>query len=241
MLKSSRKIHKWLMLFLGVQFVIWSISGAYMVIFDIDYIHGDTLVAEDKASLAPQNIGFSLRDLFTDYPQAENIELGLFIGQGVYRFSQHDIRYLISAENGELLSPLTKTTALAAARHYYSGSGAVAQVELIIDQPPFELSSRHLPAWRVNFDDFASPSLYISASSGKLVTKRHEFWRTFDLMFSLHVMDYEDEDASNQLLFWFILCAVLAAISGLVLTYYRLIKGRFFKNNVTGKLTAKVG
>ncbi|MFT6029889.1 MAG: hypothetical protein ACI8O8_001630, partial [Oleiphilaceae bacterium] len=30
------------MLFLGLQFLIWSISGAYMVIFDIDYIHGDS-------------------------------------------------------------------------------------------------------------------------------------------------------------------------------------------------------
>jgi uncharacterized iron-regulated membrane protein len=37
-LKTSRKFHKWLMLFVGVQFVIWSITGAYMVFFDIDYI-----------------------------------------------------------------------------------------------------------------------------------------------------------------------------------------------------------
>ena len=43
-LKVSRKFHKWLMLFIGLQFIIWSISGAYMVIFDIDYIHGDSLV-----------------------------------------------------------------------------------------------------------------------------------------------------------------------------------------------------
>jgi hypothetical protein len=44
LLKISRKSHKWLMLFVGVQFVIWSITGVYMVLFDIDYIHGDSLV-----------------------------------------------------------------------------------------------------------------------------------------------------------------------------------------------------
>jgi len=48
LLKTSRKFHKWLMLFLGIQFLIWSISGAYMVIFDIDYIHGDSLVVNHQ-------------------------------------------------------------------------------------------------------------------------------------------------------------------------------------------------
>ena len=81
-----------------------------------------------------------------------------------------------------------------------------------------------LPAWRVNFDDFGSPSLYVSAQTGKLVGKRHEFWRTFDLMFSLHVMDYEDEDPSNQLLFWFAIFALLAAIFGAVLSYLVIFK-----------------
>ena len=47
-LKISRKFHRWLMLFLGIQFLIWSISGAYMVIFDIDYIHGDSLVVNHQ-------------------------------------------------------------------------------------------------------------------------------------------------------------------------------------------------
>jgi hypothetical protein len=101
---------------------------------------------------------------------------------------------------------------------------AVLVAELITDNPPFELSPRYLPAWRVNFDDFGSPSLYISAQTGMLVTKRHEFWRTFDLMFSLHVMDYEDEDPSNWLLFWFVCFALLAAMLGLILTYYRIFK-----------------
>ena len=41
-LKTSRKLHKWFMLFIGLQFVIWSVTGAYMVFFDIDYIHGDS-------------------------------------------------------------------------------------------------------------------------------------------------------------------------------------------------------
>ncbi len=231
LLKISRKYHRWLMLFLGVQFVIWSVSGAYMVIFDIDYIHGDTLIVNHQTKVNPDKINYSLFELIKHYPSAEKIEVGMFINQEVYRFRQDGTQYLLDASTGHLLSPIGEELAVTAARHYYSGTGDIADVELITDNPPFELSSRALPAWRVNFDDFGSPSIYLSARSGKLVTKRHEFWRTFDTMFSLHVMDYEEEDASNWLLFWVVLFSLLAAILGLVLTYFRVFKANSHDEN----------
>ncbi|MFT5759128.1 MAG: hypothetical protein ACI9LM_003882 [Alteromonadaceae bacterium] len=240
LLKNSRKLHKWLMLFLGVQFVIWTVSGAYMVIFDIDYIHGDSLVVNHQKKINSNDINFTLGELLKKYPDAENIEMGVFIDQGVYRFmvksntsadtsnnaskNEKKTQYLVSAKNGQQLSPLNEDIARRAAQHYYSGEGDINEIELITDNPPFELSQRLLPAWRVNFNDFGSPSLYVSAQSGKLVTKRHEFWRFFDLMFSLHVMDYEDEDPSNQLLFWFVLFSLIAALFGFILTYFRIFK-----------------
>lgn len=224
LLKISRKCHRWLMLFLAVQFVIWSVSGAYMVIFNIDYIHGDTLVVNHQVKIDPDKITYSMSELVERYPSAEHIEVGLFIDREVYRFKHMDTQYLIDASSGRLLSPLGEEQAISAAQYFYSDTGDIADVELITEDPPFELSSRALPAWRINFDDFGSPSLYVSARSGTLVTKRHEFWRTFDTMFSLHVMDYEDEDASNWLLFWFVLFSLLAAILGLVLTYFRIFK-----------------
>jgi len=39
-------------------------------------------------------------------------------------------------------------------------------------------------------------------------------------------MDYEDEEPDNLLLFYFALFALAATISGLFLTYFRLLKGR---------------
>ena len=75
LLRASRKAHKWLMLLLGIQFVIWSLSGAYMVILDIDYIHGDTLVAEHQDMLESKRIELSLQQLFSLFPEAEDISL----------------------------------------------------------------------------------------------------------------------------------------------------------------------
>lgn len=225
LLKTSRKFHKWLMLFVGVQFVIWSITGAYMVFFDIDYIHGDSLVINHQTKIVPNDMQYSLKRLLNDYPQAEQIGVGTFINRNVYRFKMTGKTLLIDATDGRILSPLDKQTAQAAAKHYYSGAGKIQETELLIDNPPFELNPRALPAWRINFDDFGSPSIYVSAQSGKLVGKRHEFWRLFDWMFRFHIMSYDDgEDVDNMLLFWITLTGILACIFGLMLTYFRVFK-----------------
>ncbi|SEL21173.1 PepSY-associated TM region [Colwellia chukchiensis] len=225
LLKTSRKFHRWLMLFVGVQFLIWSISGAYMVIFDIDYIHGDSLVVNHQTKVEVSKIGYPLAQLQRRYPDAKDIALEVFIEQPVYRFHENDSQYLVSAVNGTQLSPLSQNEAVRAAKHYYRGHGKVVDVSLITTQPPTELSSRALPAWRVNFEHFSQPSIYVSAQTGKLVGKRHQFWRIFDLMFSFHVMDYQDEDPSNQLLFWVLLFAILAAIFGAILSYLLIFRG----------------
>ena len=220
------------MLFMGVQFVIWSVTGAYMVFFNIDYIHGDSLVKNHQIKIVPENVQYSLKELLEHYPNAKRISVGKFMDKDVYRFSVEEKKTLLDAKTGILLTPLSKATAVNVAKYYYTGDGAVVSVELISENPPFELGWWNLPAWRVNFDDFGSPSLYISSQSGQLVTKRHEFWRMFDWMFRFHVMDYgEEEDVKNSLLFWATLFGILACLAGLVLTYFRVFKANKTKAN----------
>jgi len=186
------------MLLIGSQFVIWSVTGAYMVFFDIDYIHGDSLVINHQSKIKAAHLTYSSQTLFQQYPAAKNVSVGMLLNREVYRFSVAEMQMMVDASNGQLLSPLAQEQALAVAKFYYSGDGKV------ID---------------------SAPALYISASSGEIVTKRHEFWRLFDWMFRLHIMDYgDDADASNWLLFIIASLAVFAAFSGLVLTYFKVIK-----------------
>lgn len=221
----SHKLHKWLMLFIGAQFVIWSVTGAYMVFFDIDYIHGDSLIINHQSKINPENLTYSSRALFQQYPKAKNLTVTVLIDREIYRFNVEEQKFIVDASNGELLSPLSESKALAIAKHFYSGDGEVINVELINTKPPFELSARNLPAWRIDFDNIGAPALYISADSGIVVTKRHNFWRLFDWMFRFHIMDYgDDEDVSNWLLFAIALLALFATFSGLVLTYFKMIK-----------------
>ena len=230
--RRSRKYHKWLMLFVGFQFVIWSISGAYMVFFDIDYIHGDSLVANNQILLKSEQVNYPIAKLYTDHPNAKNIALTNLLGVAVYRFSDGKVNHLLSANTGKLLSPINESHAVLIAKHLYAKNNArVRQVSIIMDNPPAELSARHLPVWRVDFNDFASPSFYISVQTGELVTKRHTFWRLFDWMFSFHVMDYVEEDASNKLLLIVSMLALLASLFGLILTYFRVFKRNGNKQN----------
>jgi len=211
------------MLIVGLQLLIWSITGAYMVLMDIHYIHGDTLVAKKIQSLNPNQVEYSFKELLAVHPQATEVKLGLMLNQVVYRFNIDKKKVLISAVDGKQLSPINEQLATAIAKDKYQNKeAAIVKVQLLTEDAPRELSPRHLPVWRVDFDEFSSPSFYISANSGQLVTKRHSYWRIFDWMFAFHVMDYIDEEADNKLLLLFSFIAFIASVFGLVLTYYRL-------------------
>ncbi|GAA0792631.1 MULTISPECIES: PepSY domain-containing protein [Pseudomonadati] len=230
--KTARKLHQWLMLFLGLQFAIWSVTGAYMVYMDIDFIHGDNLVTNPQTKVQPAQMHYSLQQLTRAYPNIDNISVDTLLGETVYRLTLADgessTKLVISANSGEVLTPLSESAAISVARYFYTGKGEVTEVALITDNPPFELSPRHLPAWRVNFDDFGAPSLYVSAQTGILVGKRHEFWRWFDWMFRFHIMDYSSgEDIDNALLFWVALLASFGTLTGMVLVYFRVFKVQF--------------
>ncbi|HBY88387.1 MAG TPA: hypothetical protein DEO86_21250 [Colwellia sp.] len=212
------------MLFVGVQLLVWSITGAYMVVMDIHYIHGDSLVKTDKQTIDFEDVKYSFQQLLSDHSEAKDVELGMLLSQPVYRFNNGKQKVLLSAFDGRKLSPIDETLAISIAQNKYTNTKAlVTHVQLITVNPPRELSARHLPVWRIDFDDFASPSFYISANSGQLVTKRHSYWRIFDWMFAFHVMDYIDEEADNKLLLVFTFFASIASILGLVLTYFRLM------------------
>lgn len=94
-----RKYHKWMMLFLGIQFVIWSVTGAYMVVIDLNYIHGNNLIADHQPNINSQDVKYSLTDILVDYPNATEIELATLAEQTVYHVSNDGQELLLSARN----------------------------------------------------------------------------------------------------------------------------------------------
>ena len=63
-------------------------------------------------------------------------------------------------------------------------------------------------------------TLYISAVTGQLVSARHNYWRLFDIMWMLHIMDYKTrENVQNPLLTVMSTLALLTALFGMALSY----------------------
>ncbi len=231
--KLSRKIHKWLALVVGVQLFLWALSGFYMVVVNIDIIHGDMLVKNQGQTLGlPNSPLVSVTSLLQRYPQASELSLTSVTGQPVFVLRGLGQAQLFDAQTGELLSPLGQLEAQRIAQYHYAGSGQVSAVTLIENNPPGEIKFFPLPVWRIDFDDAWGSSFYVDPQSGRFMTRRHTLWRVFDFLWMLHIMDYDErENINNTLLQVFSLSGVTLALTGLWLLFYSFNRGR--KTEVT--------
>jgi uncharacterized iron-regulated membrane protein len=218
------KLHKWIGLFVGLQVLIWLGTGVYMVVVDIDFIHGDSLVKNmQQAVTLPQTSRFSMATLRTSDPEAIRIDLRPVMGKTYYVVTTSAKRYLLDPQSGQVVSPLGEDVAREIAEFHFNGDALVIRASLITSNPPMEIQTRPLPLWRIDFDDRFSTSFYIDPYTGSLATRRHQYWRVFDFLWMLHIMDYEERtDAHNLLLITAQVTGLVLAITGLWLLFYRL-------------------
>ena len=74
----------------------------------------------------------------------------------------------------------------------YTGSAKVAATSRIApDRPPLELR-RAMDGWRVAMSD--GTHFYVDGGSGEIVAKRTRWWRFYDLMWGLHIMDLQGRE-----------------------------------------------
>jgi len=236
MIRVARKYHKWLMAFVGIQFLFWSATGLYMVSLDIHFIHGESMENRDEGRIQLSSVAYPVDKLMANYPDATNLELKTLLARPVYQFRDGatNTRVILDAETGERLANIDEATAAQIALRAYKGKAPIESIRLIPSREtlPAELSPRHLPAWQVKFDHFSTPTFYISQQTGALVTKRHMYWRLFDWMWRFHIMDYDDgENVSNWFLLLVAVMGVLAALTGAVLTYFRIAKPQSLEAN----------
>ncbi len=224
----ARSLHKWLGLIVGLQVLIWLASGLYMVVLDLDFIHGDPLVRNMQQIMTiPDSSQVSVASLRAQYPDATDISLRPVMGHSFFTVTTADNRYLINPQTAEVISPIQEKLVRKIAVFHYNGKALVREARLITSDPPHEIGPRRLPLWRVDFDDRYSTSFYIDPYSGALVTRRHQYWRIFDFFFMLHIMDYDERsDVHNPLLKVAQLTGVTFAFTGLWLLFYSFRKRR---------------
>ncbi len=215
----ARKTHKWLGLFIGLQVVIWSLSGLYMTAIHIDTIHGDHLIRAPRAkSVEASRLLDPLSVVAAN--DATDVRLAWVRDQPAYVLKTGAGERVIEATTGRYVTPLDEAEIRRIATATYTGKEAIASARLITEIPG-EIRSRKPPLWQVEFDHWNQPTLYFSPTTGELLTRRHELWRIFDFVWMLHIMDYDErENVNNWLLRAFTWGAVLMALSGIWLLFY---------------------
>lgn len=222
----ARKAHKWIGLVIGVQALLWMVSGLYMTSVPLEVIHGDHLAHVEHQPLAHASVQVTPEDLSRRFRGVEYLRLKRLLGRQVYEVRHASGTALVDAGDGAVLSPLPEAAIRELAMALYRGEGPLRSASLL-RQAPQEVATRPVPLWQVVFEDSGGTTLYLSPDTGELLARRHSLWRWFDLLWMLHIMDYESRtDVNNTLLRVSACIGLLFALSGIWLLLYSFDRKR---------------
>jgi hypothetical protein len=205
--------------------VIWTLSGLYMTAVHIDIIHGDHFVRHDEPSAVSASELISPAQIAA-VSGAETVRLSTHLSRPVYIARADAGELLFDARTGERMLPPSKEQIQKLAEHQFTGTEKLVRLKLITDIPG-EIRGRRPPLWRADFDGWNQPTLYLSPTTGELVSRRHELWRIFDFVWMLHIMDYDErENVNNWLLRGFTWLALATVVAGAWLLWFAFPRRR---------------
>ena len=204
-----RKLHKWLGLIVGLQLLIWTISGATFAWLD----HHEVM-AEHAVKLPPVSALYadaSISDPSTwlqDYTDTSvyEVRLARLLDRWVWRVDTARGIELRDGADGNRLTVDQEMIEQLAVSHF-NGNARLRTVRFH-STPTIE--AREAGAvWEAAFADERNTSLYFAADDGRLVVARNSTWRIFDFFWMLHTMDYAGRDNFNNPL---VICVGMAAL-----------------------------
>ena len=217
-MRLMRLLHKWLSLVVGLQLLLWTVSGLAFAWLEHDAVtaHESLRVPEtrvlDGAVAALEPAALLARHAS---PPPLDVTLLSLATEWVYRIQTAERVELRRAADGTafaITEPLVRV--LADAR--YVGTGNLQQI--ILRQPPVQEARDAGPVWEASYDDHARTALYFSAEDGRFVAARNDTWRLFDFFWMLHTMDFRGrDDFNNPLVIFFTTGALWVGLTGVLL------------------------
>lgn len=211
-----RKTHRYLGVFLGIQFLFWTISGLYFSWTDIDEIHGDHF---KNMEYQPKSFNNLISPSQLNVSQGINtIELRDINNSPYYWVNK---KQLYSAIDGSTKNSITKEEALCIAKNYMKSDLVVENVVQINETGKHhEYREKLLPAYVISYKSDEALKAYVSVKDGKFQTVRHRNWRWFDFLWMTHTMDYEGRDNFNTIVLRaFSLLGLITVLSGFLLWF----------------------
>lgn len=214
------KWHIWLGWLVGVPVLMWTVTGLIMVWHPIEYVRGAHL-RNDVPAVATDRL------VLPRLPrEVQSLTLQGFVdGPGWIVVEEDGARYRYSAEDGRLYNPVSESGARAIAEATFAGDAPLAAMTYFpADQNPMDLRAGEA-AWQARFSD--DTHIYIAAQTGEVLAVRSGWWRTFDFVWGLHIMDLQTRDLETQsgfnhiTLLVFACLAIFGSLLGCILMFRR--------------------
>ena len=211
-----RSFHKYLSLAISIQLLLWTISGIYFAFNKIELIRGEQYLLEQEISEV------SLDEMKNTF-NAKNLSILKRLDQWIIKVEDGAGVYYTDL-NGNKLTSLTREQVKLAVKGQTSLT-PVNVTRITSSSEGSEFRGRELPLFKVTTSSEDEINVYVDAVSGEVKAIRSDSWRWWDLLWSLHIMDYrERENIDNFLLKIFSILALISSLSGITLFFLGLKK-----------------
>jgi hypothetical protein len=216
MLKFARW-HIWLGWLVGFPTLMWMVTGLYMAAKPIEEVRGNHLRVEQAVQplvlpgSALASAEFPIREMRAVMQDGRAVAILTGMDGSTRRVDMQSRAALpaLSANDARLI----------VAKQIKGGDQIRSVTAFDADNVPFDFR-REMPVWQVALEDGAH--IYIGRDTGQIEAVRTRWWRGFDFMWGLHIMDLRTrEDTSHPILILFAALGVIGALLGCILMFRR--------------------
>ena len=196
--KFTRNLHRYLSIFVSIQLLLWTISGIYFAYNKIELVRGE------------------------QYRLPKNVEYRIFdrLGISIIETIEYGEKSYKTYPDGNLIKPLSKEEAIKITAQKTTLNPL--EVSLITELYPGAEYRGSLPVYKVKTDTKDDINVYVGYMTGDIGSIRSDSWRIWDLMWSLHIMDYRERDNINNILLRILsILALVTSISGITLFFVK--------------------
>ena len=191
-----RRIHKWVGLVIGLQFVLWAISGAAMALCDMEVVAGGARPELAEAPLQGEASGWPKIAGQLATAKIEALRLRTVLDRPVVEVRTSESTQIFDASTGVRLAiDAAAARAIAQASHPQFATPVAAT---LLTEASLAVRNHEPPIWQIEFADGQASSYYVSATTGALLERRNDTWRWWDFFWMLHNMDYANRTSFNH-------------------------------------------